>query len=52
MRVQHSAADRGSDLGELDGLDLTPRAYPPDKCEQATITVLGQAELLCRDWAA
>ena len=26
--------------------------YPPDKCEQATITVLQQAELLCRDWAA
>ena len=26
--------------------------YPPDKQEKATITVLEQAELLCRDWAA
>ena len=25
--------------------------YPPDKQEQATITVLEQAELLCGDWA-
>jgi len=24
--------------------------YPPDKQEQATITVLAQAELLCKDW--
>jgi hypothetical protein len=26
--------------------------YPPDKQEQATLTVLAQAELLCRDWVA
>jgi len=26
--------------------------YPPDKQEKATQTVLEQAELLCRDWAA
>ena len=26
--------------------------YPPDKREQATLTVLQQAELLCADWAA
>jgi type I restriction enzyme, R subunit len=26
--------------------------YPPDKQEQATQTVLQQAELLCKDWAA
>ncbi|HUW09204.1 MAG TPA: type I restriction enzyme endonuclease domain-containing protein, partial [Anaerolineae bacterium] len=26
--------------------------YPPDKQEQATQTVLEQAELLCADWAA
>lgn len=26
--------------------------YPPDKQEKATITVLQQAELLCKDWAA
>ena len=26
--------------------------YPPDKQEQATRTVLEQAELLCADWAA
>jgi type I restriction enzyme R subunit len=26
--------------------------YPPDKQEKATETVLEQAELLCRDWAA
>lgn len=26
--------------------------YPPDKQETATLTLLGQAELLCRDWAA
>ncbi len=26
--------------------------YPPDKCEKATQTVLEQAELLCKDWAA
>jgi type I restriction enzyme R subunit len=25
--------------------------YPPDKQEQATQTVLAQAELLCADWA-
>ena len=26
--------------------------YPPDKQEKATLTVLEQAEVLCRDWAA
>jgi type I restriction enzyme R subunit len=26
--------------------------YPPDKQEQATLLVLEQAEVLCRDWAA
>jgi type I restriction enzyme R subunit len=26
--------------------------YPPDKQEQATQTILQQAEVLCRDWAA
>jgi type I restriction enzyme R subunit len=26
--------------------------YPPDKQEKATITVLQQAELLCKEWAA
>ena len=26
--------------------------YPPDKQEKATKTVIEQAELLCRDWAA
>ena len=25
--------------------------YPPDKQEKATLTVLEQAEVLCRDWA-
>jgi hypothetical protein len=25
---------------------------PPDKQEKATLTVLEQAELLCKDWAA
>jgi len=31
---------------------LRKHGYPPDKQEQATQTVLQQAELLCRDWAA
>lgn len=31
---------------------LRNRGYPPDKQEKATQTVLEQAELLCRDWAA
>ena len=26
--------------------------YPPDKQEKATRTVLEQAEVLCKDWAA
>ncbi|HYX17735.1 MAG TPA: type I restriction enzyme endonuclease domain-containing protein [Nostoc sp.] len=26
--------------------------YPPEKQEKAMVTVLQQAELLCRDWAA
>jgi len=31
---------------------LRKHGYPPDKCEKATQTVLEQAELLCKDWAA
>ncbi|HEV3025045.1 MAG TPA: DUF3387 domain-containing protein [Pirellulales bacterium] len=31
---------------------LRRHGYPPDKQEKATQTVLEQAELLCRDWAA
>ncbi len=31
---------------------LRKYGYPPDKQERATQTVLEQAELLCRDWAA
>jgi type I restriction enzyme, R subunit len=31
---------------------LRKYGYPPDKQEKATNTVLEQAELLCRDWAA
>jgi type I restriction enzyme, R subunit len=31
---------------------LRKYGYPPDKQEKATLTVLEQAELLCRDWAA
>ena len=31
---------------------LRKYGYPPDKQERATLTVLEQAELLCRDWAA
>jgi type I restriction enzyme R subunit len=31
---------------------LRKHGYPPDKQEQATQTVLQQAELLCKDWAA
>ena len=31
---------------------LKRHGYPPDKQEKATQTVLEQAELLCRDWAA
>ena len=30
---------------------LKKYGYPPDKQEQATQTVLQQAELLCKDWA-
>ncbi len=30
---------------------LRKHGYPPDKQEQATVTVLEQAELLCEDWA-
>jgi hypothetical protein len=26
--------------------------YPPEKQEQATLTVLAQAKLLCKDWVA
>ena len=31
---------------------LHKHGYPPDKQEKATLTVLEQAELLCRDLAA
>jgi type I restriction enzyme, R subunit len=31
---------------------LRAHGYPPDKQEQATLTVLAQAELIARDWAA
>ncbi|QDV33712.1 type I restriction endonuclease subunit R [Tautonia plasticadhaerens] len=31
---------------------LRKHGYPPDKQEQATLTVLAQAEALCKDWAA
>ncbi len=31
---------------------LRRHGYPPDKQEKATLTVLEQAEVLCRDWAA
>jgi type I restriction enzyme R subunit len=31
---------------------LRKHGYPPDKQEQATKTVVEQAELLCREWAA
>nr|WP_199338760.1 type I restriction enzyme endonuclease domain-containing protein [Nostoc sp. FACHB-145] len=31
---------------------LRKYSYPPEKQEKATVTVLQQAELLCRDWAA
>lgn len=30
---------------------LRRHGYPPDKQEKATLTVLEQAEVLCRDWA-
>lgn len=30
---------------------LKKYGYPPDKQEKATITVLEQAKLLCKDWA-
>lgn len=31
---------------------LRKHGYPPDKQEKATKTVLEQAEILCKDWAA
>jgi len=31
---------------------LKKHGYPPDLREEATRTVLEQAELLCADWAA
>jgi len=31
---------------------LRRHGYPPDKQEKATLTVLEQAELICKDWAA
>jgi type I restriction enzyme R subunit len=30
---------------------LREHGYPPDKQEKATMTVVTQAELLCKDWA-
>ena len=30
---------------------LRKHGYPPDLCEEATRTVLEQAEHLCKDWA-
>ena len=30
---------------------LKKYGYPPDKQEKATLTVLDQAKLLCKDWA-
>jgi type I restriction enzyme R subunit len=30
---------------------LRKYGYPPDKQEKATLTVLEQAKVLCRDWA-
>jgi len=30
---------------------LRKYGYPPDKQQQATVTVIQQAELLCGDWA-
>lgn len=31
---------------------LRKYGYPPDKQEKATLTILAQSELLCREWAA
>lgn len=31
---------------------LRAHGYPPDKQEHATMTVLAQAELIAKDWAA
>ena len=31
---------------------LRKHGYPPDKQEQAVRTILEQAEVLCKDWAA
>jgi len=31
---------------------LRKYGYPPDKQEKATQTVLEQAEVLCKEWAA
>jgi type I restriction enzyme R subunit len=31
---------------------LRAHGYPPDKQERATLTVLAQAELIAKDWAA
>ncbi|MEH2285962.1 type I restriction enzyme endonuclease domain-containing protein [Nostoc sp.] len=31
---------------------LRKYGYPPEKQEKAMMTVLQQAELLCKDWAA
>lgn len=30
---------------------LRKHGYPPDKREEAVVTVIEQAEMVCRDWA-
>jgi Domain of unknown function (DUF3387) len=40
------------DVGPFRADILRKYGYPPDKQEKATQTVLEQAELLCKDWAA
>jgi len=43
---------RGAKIKVLVKRILRKHGYPPDKQEQATKTVLEQAELLCAEWAA
>ncbi len=44
-------------LGVLDAYDLRVKrllrkhGYPPDKRDEAVVTVIEQAEAVCRDWA-
>jgi len=40
-----------ADLRRLVRRVLRKHGYPPDKAEQATATVLEQAELIAKDWA-